>query len=55
MTQTVTVPKTVDTVKITRAELVVKILSLRVEPTSTSPTATLTQVPINWPVAALKK
>jgi hypothetical protein len=42
LTQTVTVPKTVDTVKITRAELVVKGLSLRVEATSTTPTATLT-------------
>jgi hypothetical protein len=42
LTQTVTVPKTVDTVKITKAELVVKNLNLKVEATSTSPAATLT-------------
>jgi hypothetical protein len=40
--QTITVPRTVDTVKITKAELVVKTLSLKVEATSTTPTATLT-------------
>jgi hypothetical protein len=41
-TTTVIVPKTVDKVQITRAELVVKNNSLRVEATSTSPTAVLT-------------
>jgi hypothetical protein len=38
---TVTIPKTVDTVKITRAELTVKTGSLRVDATSTSPSAVL--------------
>jgi hypothetical protein len=44
VTQTtiVTVPKTVDKVQITKAELIVKTNSLRVEATSTSPTAVLT-------------
>jgi hypothetical protein len=41
-TATVIIPKTVDTVQITRAELVVKTGSLRVEATSSSPAAVLT-------------
>jgi hypothetical protein len=41
-TTTVIVPKTVDKVQITKAELVVKNNALRVEATSTSPTAVLT-------------
>ncbi len=42
LNSTVTIPKTVDAAKVTKAELVVKNLSLKVEATSTVPTAVLT-------------